>query len=112
MVGSALAFGIIGLAIQYSAEQDAKVARTQSYQNMAFKETTLASGESADGILFFMLSEDADRPDQATLEVKATDPETKVSQAVTVQVAGLAPEEDEDEDEGESTARSSSASSR
>ena len=93
VVGSALAFGIIGALAASSAEENARNARTADYREKAFKDATLAQNDSTHGFVFFIPPKGTEPFDRAMLRVRFIDFDTATSKIVQVPVNGLAYEE-------------------
>jgi len=93
VVGSTIAFGLIGALVSSNAETNARAARTADYRDKAFKDTTLAQGELSFGFVFFIPPPGTKPFDTATLRVRFVDFDTASSRTVEAAMAGLDYEE-------------------
>ncbi|MDH3596540.1 MAG: hypothetical protein OEU09_06955 [Rhodospirillales bacterium] len=89
VVGAALAFGIIGMLAASSAEEEARTARTEDYKHKAFKEVTLAPGQSGHGFVFFIPPPGTPDFNHATLRVRFVDSDTAKSRSVQLALRDL-----------------------
>lgn len=93
VVGSAIAFGIIGAMVASSAEDSARTARTADYKAKAFKETTLRQDESAHGFVFYIPPRGTEPFDEAKIRVRFVDFDAATSEFVEAPLNGLDYEE-------------------
>ena len=70
VVGSILMFGLVGGIVATQAEHDAKNARILDYGAKELKETTLASGASAQGYLFYRWTPSASAEAEFVLQLQ------------------------------------------
>lgn len=93
VVGATIAFGLIGYLVASDKEDSARTARAEDYREKAFKDVTLASGDKANGFVFFIPPKGTEPFDDATLRVRFVDFDASTSETVDVKLTGLGYEE-------------------
>lgn len=83
VVGSAIAFGVIGGLVAMQSQTDAKNARVADYASKQLREGTLAPGDSTHGFVFYQWKPDSSPP--AEFQIRLYDKAT--SQRSVVKVA-------------------------
>ncbi len=111
VVGSGIAFGLIGVLVASNAEESARKARTFDYSNKSFVEKYLTPGEQATGVVFFIPSTSICEINEATLRVKFVDPDNAKTDVVDVLMAGLEYEEIPPDEEVNTSERAGSEAS-
>ena len=89
VVGATIAFGLIGYLVASDSQDSARTARTTDYTDKAFKDVTLAAGDSAHGFVFFIPPKGTEPFDDATLRVRFVDFNSASSEMVDVKLTGL-----------------------
>jgi hypothetical protein len=89
VIGSAIAFGLIGLIVASNAEEKARAARIDDYVSKSLDTADLRPGDSADGVVFFIPPKSWPAFDEAELSVSAIDKVEGTSDVVSVQLTGL-----------------------
>ena len=93
VVGATIAFGIVGALIASDAEDEARTARIADYKEKAFKDSTLRSGQSEYGFVFFIPPRGTNPFDEANLLVRVVDFDLATSEIVEVALSGMGYEE-------------------
>ncbi len=97
VVGSALAFGVIGAIVAANAENEARAARTQDYQGKALQVSALNKNDQAHGFVFFIPPRGTQPFDEGTLHVRFADTADSTSQVVELPLTGISYEEEVEE---------------
>ena len=97
VIGSALAFGVIGAVVAADAENEARAARTLDYQSKALQVSALNKNERAHGFVFFIPPRGTEPFDEGTLTVRFADTADSTSEVVELPLRGLSYEEEVDQ---------------
>ncbi len=95
VIGSTVAFGLIGYMAASSAEESAKKARLMDYRAKSLGEEELAANDSAHGFVFFIPPPGSGTFDEATLSVFFVNEDLSTAKEVRVPVKGIGFEPEE-----------------
>jgi hypothetical protein len=89
VIGSAIAFGLIGAIVASNAEEKARAARIDDYNSKSLDTVDLNPGDSADGVVFFIPPKSWPAFEEAELSVRAIDKVEGTSAVVSVPLTGV-----------------------
>lgn len=89
VIGSTIAFGIIGALVAGGAQDKARASRLADYQSKQLQTVKLRKGESTHGFVYFIPPPGTAFFTEATLAVKVVDVEDFASFAVRLPLSGL-----------------------
>ncbi len=89
VVGSTIAFGLIGFLVSSSANEQASAARLADYQSKELQDVTLGKDQPAHGFVYFIPPAGTQAFNEATLSVRFVDAEDATGLVVRLPMTGL-----------------------